>query len=357
MGIEIRVGISDYKVSQSPNRLLTLGLGSCVGVAIYDTETKKGGLSHIMLPDSTFFKREMKPEKFADLAIPMMVEEISGGSPSRNLVAKIAGNFLSSQIRSNVKIELGGLEQLSYDEFIRSIPKSTLMGLFRSKPLTGVQILEINPEFCNQAIALMCGGDEDTAVNLPMDKERFTDIELGILEEVVVTILKAFEAAWIELIEVETKLDTLETNPQLVQNISPNEPVVLISLMVEVLENSSFMNICIPYVSFENVIDKLSMRNWFDFEKDTVADTQEVLKDRIMASEVNLEVVLGKSIITVNDFLQLEAGDILQLDMKTTDPLKMYVEGKLHYFVKLGQINNRLAVQVLQYIEEDVEDE
>ncbi|NLI65634.1 MAG: chemotaxis protein CheD [Tissierellia bacterium] len=105
MGIEIRVGISDYKVSQSPNRLLTLGLGSCVGVAIYDTETKKGGLSHIMLPDSTFFKREMKPEKFADLAIPMMVEEISGGSPSRNLVAKIAGgasmfNFSDNDINN-----------------------------------------------------------------------------------------------------------------------------------------------------------------------------------------------------------------------------------------------------------------
>src|SRR5690554_289559 len=105
MGIEIRVGISDYKVSQSPNRLLTLGLVSCVGVAIYDTETKKGGLSHIMLPDSTFFKREMKPEKFADLAIPMMVEEISGGSPSRNLVAKIAGgasmfNFSDNDINN-----------------------------------------------------------------------------------------------------------------------------------------------------------------------------------------------------------------------------------------------------------------
>lgn len=88
---EIRVGISDYKVSQSPNRLITLGLGSCVGVAIYDKVTKKGGLSHIMLPDSTFFTREMKAEKFADLALPKMVEEISRSKSNRNLVAKIAG--------------------------------------------------------------------------------------------------------------------------------------------------------------------------------------------------------------------------------------------------------------------------
>ena len=65
--------------------------------------------------------------------------------------------------------------------------------------------------------------------------------------------------------------------------------------------------------------------------------------------------VLGKSIITVDDFLQLEVGDILQLDVKITEPLKLYVEDKLHFLVKPGQVNSKLAVQVLQYIAEDVE--
>ena len=107
MSIEIRVGIADYKVSQSPNRLITLGLGSCVGIAIYDNLTKVGGLSHIMLPDSTFFKRDMKPEKFADLAIPILVKEISKGRMNRNIVAKIAGgasmfNFSDNGINNNI---------------------------------------------------------------------------------------------------------------------------------------------------------------------------------------------------------------------------------------------------------------
>lgn len=91
MGDEIKVSISDYKVSIAPNRLITLGLGSCVGIAIYDKTSRTGGLSHIMLPDSTFFSRDIKPEKFADLAIPKMVYEITNGIRSRNLVAKIAG--------------------------------------------------------------------------------------------------------------------------------------------------------------------------------------------------------------------------------------------------------------------------
>lgn len=91
MSNELKVNISDYKVGKSPDKLITLGLGSCVGIAIYDKSSKTGGLSHIMLPDSTFFTKDIKAEKFADLAIPKMVDEITNGRSSSNLVAKIAG--------------------------------------------------------------------------------------------------------------------------------------------------------------------------------------------------------------------------------------------------------------------------
>lgn len=87
----IKVGISDYKVAKSPDKLITLGLGSCVGVAIYDRNNKIGGLCHIMLPDSSFFYRDVTPGKFADLAIPQMVLEITKGRKNSSLVAKIAG--------------------------------------------------------------------------------------------------------------------------------------------------------------------------------------------------------------------------------------------------------------------------
>lgn len=86
----LKVGIADYKVTEAPNTLITYGLGSCVGIALYDQRTKKGGLLHIMLPDSSSFSDTSKWEKFADLAIPRVVEEISGGR-RHSLVAKIAG--------------------------------------------------------------------------------------------------------------------------------------------------------------------------------------------------------------------------------------------------------------------------
>ena len=89
---EIQVGIADYKVANSPHRLITLGLGSCVGVALYDSVTKVGGLLHIMLPDSTQFNNVTKPAKFADTGIPLMIDHIKrqGGNPNR-LTAKLVG--------------------------------------------------------------------------------------------------------------------------------------------------------------------------------------------------------------------------------------------------------------------------
>lgn len=89
---EIQVGIADYKVANSPQKLITLGLGSCVGVALYDSMSKVGGLLHIMLPDSTQFNNVTKPAKFADTGIPLMIEDIKrrGGNTTR-LTAKLAG--------------------------------------------------------------------------------------------------------------------------------------------------------------------------------------------------------------------------------------------------------------------------
>ena len=291
------------------------------------------------------FRRPIKLSKEYINTLYMIFENFS----------KIAGNLLSTQVRTNVNIKVGAVEQISFDEFIRSTPNPTLMGIFHSKPLAGSQVLEINPQFCEQVLELLCGGLKSKFNTIGEKKEKFTDIELGLLEEVVLIILKAFESAGSEIIEIDTEIDYLESNPQLVQSMSPNEPVILTSFIVETFANKSFINICLPYVSLENIIDKLSIKNWFEFEKESNSFDESILVDRIETSTVNLEIVLGKSSITVDDFLQLEVGDVLQLDTDISDPLKMYVEDMLHYLVKPGVFNGRLAVEVLKYIEGDVE--
>ena len=293
------------------------------------------------------FRRPIKLSKEYMNTLQMIFENFS----------KIVGNRLSTLVHTNVSVNLGAVEQVSFDEFTRSTPNPTMMSIFNSPPMGGTQVLEVNPQFCVQVIELMCGGAESAYYKSYDKKEEFTDIEIGILEEVMEGILASYEVAWSEIIDIKTKQDYLETNPQLLQNLSPNEPVILISFTVEVFDNKSYINICIPYVALENITDKLSIKNWFDFEKDYDEKGKENLTQRIMDSVVDLEVSLGKTILRVDDFLQLDTGDVLQLDTKSSDPLKMYIEDKLHFLVKPGMFKGKLAVEVLQYIEEDVGNE
>ncbi|KRM88626.1 chemotaxis protein CheD [Liquorilactobacillus vini] len=107
--IEVKIGIADYQISQAPNQLITVGLGSCIGTIIYDEHTKIGGLSHIMLPDSKpFAKRpDLNPAKFADLALPLMVAELKKKIPYPHFKAKMVGganmfNFKTSSASQNI---------------------------------------------------------------------------------------------------------------------------------------------------------------------------------------------------------------------------------------------------------------
>ena len=118
----IKVGMADLKVGKEPDILTTLGLGSCVGIALYDCTTKIGGLAHIMLPDSTQIKNNENKAKFADTAIDVLLQEMLNVGARRNrLTAKIAGGAHMFEFKNmndmmcigarNIAAVLRGLEQ------------------------------------------------------------------------------------------------------------------------------------------------------------------------------------------------------------------------------------------------------
>lgn len=89
---EKKIGIGGLDVAVPPDKIITIGLGSCIGIAIYDNINRIVGLSHIMLPDSTGFTNQSNLMKFANLAIPVLVEKmIQNGAQKRNMKSKIAG--------------------------------------------------------------------------------------------------------------------------------------------------------------------------------------------------------------------------------------------------------------------------
>jgi flagellar motor switch protein FliM len=269
--------------------------------------------------------------------------------------AKLSSSQLSSLVNTSVVMTVEMIEQISYEEFINSIPNPTLIGVYRSRPLNGTQILEINPQFATQVIERVCGGAITKGKSITR-KDKFTDIELGILEDLVLNLLRPFQTAWDDIVEIETELESLETNPQMVQSITPNEPVVLVSFSVEMFSVKSQINLCIPYTSFEQITDKLSIRSWFEVDKgfdNTVFKAQ--ISDRLMTAGVDMTVELGRTMITVDDFIHLDSGDVVLLGAKTNAPLKMFVEDRLHYLVQPGDLDGKLGVQILDYVEEDVE--
>ena len=106
---ELQVGIADYKVARNPGRLITLGLGSCVGVSLYDPVVKVGGLLHVMLPDSTQFNNVTKPAKFADLGIPLMIKsmQLTGAVVGRLQAKLVGGAQMFSGLDDKLTLNIG----------------------------------------------------------------------------------------------------------------------------------------------------------------------------------------------------------------------------------------------------------
>nr|WP_321293036.1 flagellar motor switch protein FliM [uncultured Trichococcus sp.] len=291
------------------------------------------------------FKRPSRLSKEYITTLTMLFEEY----------AKIVSNLITTQVRSNVSLRVASIEQISFDEFLHSVPHFTLMGLFRSEPQEGMQIVEINSQVCLQLLQLLCGSPDTKLASKAHGKESFTDIEIAILKDVVGNFGNAFQLAFRDIVELSVKMEAMETNAQLLQTMSPNEPVIMTTFIIELLEDQTFINLCIPYVFFENMLEKLSFRNWFHSGRATDPSDKDNLTKNLQSVQVSVEVLLGKTNVSIDSFLQLELGDIITLDKPTHEPLVMSIEKLPTYLVKPGVLGNKMAAEVLHYIGGDIE--
>ena len=266
--------------------------------------------------------------------------------------ARIISNYLTAQVRSNVKVQVQSVEQITYDEFIHSVPNPTILTVFKMPPLSGSILFETNPQFVFQITDVLLGGQGSGKFKL----RDFTDIDKNIIKQVNSGLIANLKLAWEDVLEVNTEIEGLETNPALNQTMAPNEPVALISFSVEMGKNSTFINICIPYLSIEKVLDKLVVQYWFQENDESVLnESRQKLRERLNIVNVALTAVLGDTNITVGDFLKLTEGDVVALDNKSTSAVKLFVEDKLYYYGKPGIIGKNKGVQILDIIDKDVE--
>ncbi|MGL5617422.1 MAG: flagellar motor switch protein FliM [Sarcina sp.] len=268
--------------------------------------------------------------------------------------ARVVSNYLTGRIRKNAKVKLVTVEQLTYEEFIHSVPNPTVLINFKLAPLNGNLVFEFNPSFSFQIIDILLGGNGDRK---QINKD-FSDIDKNIIKQVAEGIIDNIKVAWNEILEVVAEVESMETNPALNQTVAPTEPVALITFSIEVGNGTSFINLCIPYLSIEKIMDKLVVQHWFEHNADEdKTENKYKLQKSIREVAINVTTELGITNITIDEFLKLTRGDVIKLDLNKEDPIKVAIENKYCYYGKPGLIGNKYrAVEILDIIEEVVEE-
>ncbi len=292
------------------------------------------------------FKR---PDKFSK-------EQIRTVQIMHETFARLTTTSLSAQLRSLVHVHVATVDQLTYEEFIRSIPTPTTLAVINMDPLKGNAVLEIDPAITFCMIDKLFGGTGDVTGNKSRD---LTDIEQAVMEGVIVRILANMREAWTQVIDLRPRLGQIETNPQFAQIVPPTEMVVLVTLETKVAEEEGMINFCIPYLTIEPIISKLSSQFWFSsVRRSSTTQYFGTLKEKI--SVVNMDVVaeIGSISIPIREVLSLRAGDVVKLsNTKVGDQLTLNIGDKKKYYCQPGVVGKKMAVQVTGKLEDGSDEE
>ncbi|GLX68490.1 flagellar motor switch protein FliM [Paenibacillus glycanilyticus] len=268
--------------------------------------------------------------------------------------ARYLTTYFSAQLRTFVQINVVQVEQLPYDEFIRSIPKMTILNIFEAEPLEGRMVLEVHPNVAYAMLDRMLGG-QGTA---PTKINNMTEIETIILERIFARAFESLQEAWKTIIDISPRLEAMETNPQFMQIVSPNETIALISLSTKIGDTTGMINLCIPHVVIEPVMPRLSAHHWFvSQKKERIPEEVEMLEQRVTKAKLPIVAELGESVITIKEFLGLAVGDVISLNKPIDDGLRIKVGEKLKFIGSPGSVKDRIAVQVDQVVSEGAEEE
>ncbi len=264
--------------------------------------------------------------------------------------ARLLTTYFSAQLRTFVQISVASVDQLPYEEFIRSVPKMTILNVFEPYPLDGRFLIEVNPNIAYAMLDRLLGG-KGVAVN---KVDNLTEIETRIMTQLFQRTLESFQEAWSTVIDLEPQMDELEVNPQFLQMVSPNETVVVISLSTAIGEASGMINICLPHVVLEEILPKLSVHYWMQTKKKSRSNEEMLaLEHNVRSAPLVMKAELGKSEISIQEFLQLDIGDTIELTSLIDDPLLIRVGDKPKFFGQPGKVKSKLAIQVTEVIEED----
>lgn len=266
--------------------------------------------------------------------------------------ARLVTNFLTGYLRTLVQVDVVSVEALPYSDFSNSVSNPVILAIIDFAPMTGSIIFEIEPNISYALVDRILGGRGTS-----MERVReFTEIEIAIIERIIIQILNLMREPWENVISIRPRLDKIETNAQFAQIVAQNETVALITLSAKVGDVDGMINICIPHMVVEPIVSKLSTRFWFStVEKEATPEMKDSIEIKVENTKVPVKAVLGKSTISVNEFIDLQPGDVLPLNTGVNEDMEIHVGSLLKFYATPGVKKNKVAVKITRVLKREEE--
>ena len=264
--------------------------------------------------------------------------------------ARLLSTALPIQLRKPVQVSVGNSETVTYSEFSNALSNPVILGVVNFRPLQGNIIIELQANIGFSFIDRMLGGEGKS-----IDKPRpFTDIELPLIEKLMDICIQHLVEPWQNVLSIDPYLERIETNPQFAQVISPTDMIAIVTLNIKIGDTEGLMNVCLPYFTLESIMDRLNTKYWFStMQKNKDENDSEYLESLIKHVDIPIKAVLGKSHVSVSDFVHLQVGDIIRLDNKVNSEMHVYV-GNIDKFRALpGTTKDNNAVRITSVIREE----
>ena len=295
---------------------------------------------------------EEKPVKNYDFARPSKFSKEH--LRTLEIIFEHYGRLLSTNLpvylRKNIQVEVVNSEAVTYSEFANSLSNPMLLGVINFSPLKGNILLEMATNIGYAMVDRMLGG-----LGEPLAKAReFSEIELLIIERLLTVCVNLLREPWKNVVELNPRLERIETNSQFAQIISPSEMIAIVTINIKIGEVEGLMNVCLPYITLDLVMDKLNTKFWYSSqqEKEEISYS-DMVENLLEKAPIPVKAVLGTSSFSISDFTGLRIGDIIRLDTKVEDELSIYV-GSMRKFTALpGVSGDNYAVRVTSIIREE----
>jgi len=260
------------------------------------------------------------------------------------------GAGLSGMLRTIVDVKLISVDQLTYSEFVFSLENPTCFNLLHSAGLDGNIVLDLNPSIVFPIVDRLLGGGRENTQGVP--NRPLTEIELELVSRITDLAIMGFNNGWKNICELGLSVKQVESNPQIIQIVPPNEVIVLISFEITMGEMRGIMNLCIPFNTIEPLAGKLSSDTWASYSR-RVTDPQQGRKLAAGISQARVELIaeLASTHLTAGDIANLAIGDVILTDQDEGTGLTISIENRPMYRGEAGLFKGHKAVRVTQILQ------